>query len=281
MINNTSELIVGIVVLNYKNFNETIECVNSLLLQREVLLTIVVVENGSENESYIELSKHFKNKYNVYIIKSDINLGYAKGNNLGIQFLRDKGLSNIFIANSDLLFKSPYVLKQIRDSYEPGIGLINPIICNQDGQIDQRVSYKVKFLYLRMLKKFVEWYLGKTISFNNNRSDDNGIEHVRSITGVQNDRYIVAGSGYMLTKDFFAKYPGLYPGTFLYLEEWATIILLHKAGLKTEVADTDPIIHKGGASTPEKIKTMTKDRRRICLDSWKAIFLLVIGFRKK
>ena len=53
MINNTSELIVGIVVLNYKNFNETIECVNSLLLQREVLLTIVVVENGSENESYI------------------------------------------------------------------------------------------------------------------------------------------------------------------------------------------------------------------------------------
>lgn len=281
MINNINELIVGVVVLNYVKFNETIECVNSLLAQKDVLLTIAIVENGSENESYDELTKHFKNKNNICIIKSDINLGYAKGNNLGIQYLRDEGITDIFIANSDLLFKSPYVLKQVKDSYEPDIGLISPIICNPNGQIDQRVSYKMNFIYLRMLKKFVEWYFGITISFSKNRSDDGSIDYVKNITGIQNDRYIIAGSGYMLTKDFFAKYPGLYSGTFLYLEEWATIILLHKAGLKTKIAETDPIIHKGGASTPEKIKAMTKERRRICLNSWKAILLLTVGIRKQ
>ena len=277
MKNDVKKMEIGIVVLNYKNFRETIECVKSLLLQEDVLFTIVIVDNGSSNESYDEFRRQFKNNDNIFIIKSDINLGYAKGNNLGIKYLRNKGVKNIFIANSDLLFKSPYVLKQIKEAYEPGIGLINPIICNPDGKIDQRVFYKKRLLYLRMLKKFIEWYFGKTISFSKISCDDSQAEYIKGITGTQSDRYIVAGSGFMLTEDFFDKYIGLYPGTFLYYEEWATIILLHKAHLKTKVAETDSIIHKGGASTPDNIKTMTEERRKICFNSWKAIFLLAIG----
>lgn len=279
MKNDVKKTEIGVVVLNYKNFRETIECVKSILLQKDVLFDIVIVDNGSANESYDELFNRFKNNDKIYIIKSDINLGYAKGNNLGIDYLRNKGVKNIFIANSDLFLKSPYVLKQIIEAYEPGVGLINPIICNPDGQIDQRVSYKKKFLYLRMLKKFLEWYFGKTISFNKNSCSDSKVEYVKGIMGTQSDRYIVAGSGFMLTEDFFAEYPGLYPGTFLYCEEWATIILLHKACLKTKVAETNPIIHKGGASTPKNVRTMTKERRKICFNSWKAIFLLAIGYQ--
>lgn len=273
---------IGIVVLNYKNYHETIRCVKSLLAQKDVLLTIAIVDNGSANKSYNEIVKQFENDDNIFIIKNEVNLGYARGNNIGIEYLRNKGIKNIFIANSDLLFEHPYILKQIEGAYEPGIGLINPIICNPDGKIDQRVSYKEKFLYLRMLKKFFEWFSGKTISFGKHSGVvESNVEYVKGITGVQNDRYIVAGSGFMLTKDFFAEYSGLYSGTFLYLEEWATIILLHKAGLKTKVAKTNPIIHKGGASTPDNVKTMTKDRRKICFNSWKAIFLLVVGISKK
>lgn len=281
MKNNIKEKEIGIVVLNYKNFRETIECVKGILLQKDVSFYIVIVDNGSSNESFDELFAQFENNDKIHIIKSDINLGYAKGNNLGINYLRNKGIENIFIANSDLLFKSPYVLKQIIEAYEPGIGLINPIICNPDGQIDQRVSYKKKLLYLRMLKKFLEWYFEKTISFSKSSHNDSKVEYVKEITGTQTDRYIVAGSGFMLTGDFFAEYRGLYPGTFLYYEEWATIILLHKASLKTKVAETDPIIHIGGASTPKNVRTMTKERRKICFNSWKAIFLLAIGHQNK
>ena len=42
---------IGVVVLNYKNYNETINCVNSLLGQSNVDLEIVIVENGSNNDS--------------------------------------------------------------------------------------------------------------------------------------------------------------------------------------------------------------------------------------
>lgn len=272
-------LVVGIVVLNYKNFRETVECVNSLLQQRDIVLRIVIIENGSGNESYDELEKAFGRNNNICIINNDINDGYARGNNIGINYLRSNGIYNIFIANSDLVFTHPYTMRQILDSYEPGVGLINPIICNPNGQIDQRVSYKKRFLYLRMIKKFAQWYIGWNASHNIKKVNNNDIETVKRMVGIQDDRYIVAGSGFMLTRDFLDKYTGLYPGTFLYCEEWATIILLNKAGLQTKVANTDLIIHKGGASTPNSIKTMTKERRKICLNSWRAVFLLAIGLK--
>ena len=55
MKNNVKEKEIGIVVLNYKNFHETIECVKSILLQKDVFFNIVIVDNGSSNESYDEL----------------------------------------------------------------------------------------------------------------------------------------------------------------------------------------------------------------------------------
>lgn len=270
---------IGIVVLNYENYHETINCVNSLLSQEGVSFEIVIVDNGSKNESYKEIVNYFENNNKIAIVKNDDNLGYAKGNNIGIKYLHSKGINSIFVANSDLIFSHPSILKQIQEAYEPGIGLINPIICNPNGQLDQRVSYKKKYLYARFVKKFIEWYLGIGFSFEKQFGKGNKNIDADNVNESHADRYIVAGSGFMLTKDFFEKYEGLYPGTFLYLEEWATIILLHKAGLKTKVADTDQIIHIGGASTPNNIKKMTKERRKICLESWKSIFLLAIGFR--
>lgn len=271
---------IGIVILNYKNYHETIACVKSLLLQKGILMHIVIVDNGSDNDSYEELLDIFKCYDNIQILKSDKNLGYAKGNNIGIKYLLIQNIKNIFVANSDLLFEHPYSLKQLSEGYEKGVGLINPVICNPNGKIDQRVSYKKRFLYLRMLKKFLEWFTGKKISLKNSKTQNEEIEYIKEITGIQNDSYVVSGSGFMLTEEYFLKYSGLYQETFLYYEEWATIILLHKANLKTKIVETNPIIHIGGASTPKNVKEMTNERRKICMDSWKAIFLLAIGLKR-
>lgn len=277
---NEKDDVIGIVVLNYKNFHETINCVNSLLSQKGVLFEIVIVDNGSNNESYKEIVQQFESNKKIQVIKNEDNLGYSRGNNIGIKCLQSKGINNIFVANSDLIFSNPYTLKQVLEAYEPGVGLINPIICNPNGQLDHRVTYKKKYLYARFMKKFFEWYFGKDFSFEEHFGKEKDvITSEKKTNNSQKDRYIVAGSGFLLTKDFFSMYEGLYPGTFLYYEEWATIILLHKAGLKTKVANTEPITHIGGASTPDNIRKMSKERRKICLESWKSIFLLAIGFR--
>lgn len=42
---------LAVIVLNYGNYQDTIDCVRSLLNQDYSSLHIVIVENGSKNES--------------------------------------------------------------------------------------------------------------------------------------------------------------------------------------------------------------------------------------
>ena len=84
---------VGVVVLNFINYEETIQCVESIIIQKNVDLDIVVVDNGSPNESYKNLVLKYSENELVNILKNNSNLGYARGNNVGINFLRSRGVS--------------------------------------------------------------------------------------------------------------------------------------------------------------------------------------------
>lgn len=265
---------LGIVVLNYQNYIDTIKCVNSILNQKNILLEIVIVDNGSNNNSFTELQKAFKNINNIKIIKSKNNLGYANGNNLGIDFLYSKGHRNIFIANSDLLFNHPYTLSYLMSNYEKNTGLIVPIIQNIDGTIDQRVSYKKNLLYLRIIRHIIYWLFDKNIP-SKSADKDGSIEYTKKLIGLQTDRYVVSGSGFLLTENYFKFYHGLYSKTFLYGEEIATIVLLHKAHLFSKVVDSPPITHHGGASTPIEIRNHSDTRRKIVQHSYHMILKLI------
>ena len=265
---------IGMVVLNYKNYKDTIACVNSILRQKSIECEVVIVDNGSNNESVDILNEKYEYISNVSVIGLSKNYGYAKGNNVGIGELRKKGYSNIFVANSDLIFNSEDTLSQMMDEYEPGVGLINPIIKNLNGTIDQRVAYKKKFLYLRIIRKNLYLFANKPFP-NKADSKDGSIEQTTELVGLQIDRYVISGSGFLLTQDFFKYYKGLFPKTFLYFEEWGTILLLHKAGLITKIANCDYIIHKGAASTPHNIRVISPERRKINVESaWKILELL-------
>ena len=265
---------IGVVVLNYVKFEETIRCVESLLKQVDVDLNVVIVDNGSGNDSVDKIRQKFSDISFIKIVELPKNFGYAQGNNFGISSLLAMGITDVFISNSDLYFQSPLTLSQLLKAKESKVGIICPIIKNLDGSIEQRVSYKRKLFLIRVIKNFIFWLLNINLSVENivGKSDFN---FVKQLTGLQNDRYIISGSGFLLTSNFFEYYSGLYPGTFLYYEEEASMCLLHKSSLLTKVAETDFIIHKGGASTPSEVKSLSKVRRKICTQSIFATLRLV------
>ena len=120
-------------------------------------------------------------------------------------------------------------------------------------------------MYLRLLKHFaVEWVYAKVLKKSKKaegyfvEDGDTIIDYTKSgIHTVHEDQYVVTGSVFLLTKDFLKYYDGLFPKTFLYGEEYATIVLLHKASLKTSEVDTGMVLHKHQASTPPD-KNLTK-----------------------
>lgn len=96
---------VGIVILNYNSYMDTIKLVEALQLQTVVRkLRIIVVDNLSPNNSfeYLKLLENFFS--NVKVLQTGANLGYAKGNNFGLEYL-DKEINPKYVAilNNDIV----------------------------------------------------------------------------------------------------------------------------------------------------------------------------------
>ena len=61
---------IGAVVLNYKKYEDTLTCVNSLLNPSYSNTEIVIVDNGSGNESVKIFNSHFKLKAYCILAKT-------------------------------------------------------------------------------------------------------------------------------------------------------------------------------------------------------------------
>ena len=94
--------------------------------------------------------------------------------------------------------------------------------------------------------------------------------------GIQNSHYAITGSVFALTPSYFKYYNGLFSRTFLYVEELATLLLVHKAGLKTAIIDTDDVIHKGAASTSNELKSGTIKKKKMIAKSARKVMMLIV-----
>lgn len=262
----------GVVVLNYKKYQETIECVLSLLNQ-DYPLEIVIVDNCSENDSVDILRQKFSLFTNISLIESSENVGYARGNNLGIKYLTKKGINNIIICNSDVRFTSKNIVSEMLQYNNDNVGIITPIIRNLDGSIEMRAQYKVHFFGFRVMKELCKMIIPKNAGSSGN--SDMGSYWVLQ-PGVQKEYMAITGSVYMLTDKYLSIYKGLFPKTFLYVEELATMLLCYKAHLRTAIAHTEDVLHKGAASTDRTMLSGSPAKTKMVRKS--AIEVLKLAF---
>ncbi len=89
---------VGVVVLNFKKPILSVACIRSLLMQAYPDLAILIVDNAS-NDGSVDL---FRSEFpGIPLIESKSNLGYAGGNNLGINRFLKEAKEFIWVLNND------------------------------------------------------------------------------------------------------------------------------------------------------------------------------------
>ena len=264
----------GVVILNYINYKDTIECVRSFLRQKDVNLEIVIIDNGSPNESYKILTEYFKGYKNINIIKNMENKGYSKGNNVGIQFLQKLNLNFIIIANSDTKLLSNNTIFFLISAYKPNIAVISPNIKNMDGSNDLYVVYKKRFLKLRLIKACLQAIFWRKPLLVNTSVVKN-----KNIPKIDNNVIGLTGSFYMLTPSFFKYYRGLFNKTFLYGEENATIECLRKKNLDSLKYSNDEtlVVHKGAASSSEVLRVSNRKKKLMAKSAIKVLGFIIFG----
>ena len=92
------EKLLSIITINYNGLKDTCELIDTLPLNNESI-EVIVVDNGSPQDEATEIEKRYSQ---VIVIRSNKNLGFAGGNNLGIQAAHGKYL---FFLNNDTILK--------------------------------------------------------------------------------------------------------------------------------------------------------------------------------
>jgi GT2 family glycosyltransferase len=89
---------VWCIIVNWNGWRHTLQCLASLKKSTYEKLTLVVVDNGSTNDSVARIrSVHPE----ILLLESNTNLGFAGGNNIGIRRALTHGADYVWLLNND------------------------------------------------------------------------------------------------------------------------------------------------------------------------------------
>lgn len=121
----------SIVIINWNSFEDTVECINSLLSDTSLITKILVVDNASTDDSYARLERFSQIVDNEFVelIKSDTNTGYCGGNNLGFSRCMKNSSDYILVLNNDVKITKG-TLFHLNEAFENDtqIAILSPMV---------------------------------------------------------------------------------------------------------------------------------------------------------
>ena len=121
-----------VIVVTYKGKQWYDRCFTSL---RESTLPVqtIVVDNASNDGSVEYIKEHYPE---IHLIESKENLGFGKGNNLGLRYAYEHGCDYVFLLNQDAWLENADVLNKLvsLSQRHPEYGNISPMHITPDGQ---------------------------------------------------------------------------------------------------------------------------------------------------
>ena len=129
MVENKPPLIYA-VILTFNHYLDTKECLESLIQTDYSNLRIVLVDNGSSDDTVKSVQAEFPQ---IHVIENTENLGVPAGYNVGFQHALQKGANYILMLNNDTVI-SPTMVTQLLEvaQSDPKVGIVMPKILYYD-----------------------------------------------------------------------------------------------------------------------------------------------------
>lgn len=234
---------LSIITINYNGLKDTCALIESFPFNDK--MEVIVVDNASENNEAEQISNRFPD---VKVIKSDKNLGFAGGNNLGIKASKGKFL---FLVNNDTYFEDFNIQALIdRLNSDPNIGIVCP---------------KIKFAWSPQPIQFAGYTQLSNITIRNQAigfgEEDHGQYDVAHTTPYAH------GAAMLIKRETIDKV-GLMPECyFLYYEELDWSMMFTRAGYQIWYEPKCTIYHKEsqatGQNSPLRTYYITRNRLRL------------------
>jgi len=227
------DAIVSVIIPHYNNSKILIECISSLYKSTFKKIEIIVIDNASTDSSYNDIITFSSD---VIVKKSDINLGYAGGCNLGAQIAKGKYL--LFLNNDTIMNKNCIeILVNILEK-KSKISSVQPKILN--------INKKSYFDYAGASGGFIDYMVfpfTRGRIFNSIEKDQGQYESPMKI-------FWASGAGFLTRKDIFKKVEGFDSNLFSHMEEIDYHWKCYLSNYEVWVEPKAKLYHHGGKTLP-------------------------------
>lgn len=212
-------------VLTWNSEDFIIDCLSSLM-KSEYSTNIIVIDNDSSDNT----RKYVHDKYpEITLINTGSNLGYAGGNNVGINYALDINTDYVFIINPDTyIHKDCVKLLVERMKNERELAAVSPKIYYQD----------TKYIWFAGAR--VNWFSGNTSQYNG-----------EDIGQYDSKRYTkrLTGCAMLLSVKAIRKVGLMDERFFLFYEETDWSVRFTEAGYKLGMEPAAIFWHNASSST--------------------------------
>lgn len=223
---------VAIVILTWNGRDDTLACLDSLA-RTSARPRVIVVDNGSSDETSQAVAAAHPG---VTVLRSERNLGFAEGNNLGIRCALDDGAARVMLLNNDTTVDA---------------GFLEPLVAESDARPD---AGGVSPLILYADPPGLIWYSGAT--FDPRKSHNGRHWRLGEPDGGKLERTYetgrVTGAAMLASRRVWERVGLLAADLFLYVEDTEWCVRAQQAGYRFYVVPRSRVWHKVSATIGEE-----------------------------
>ncbi len=230
------------IIVNWNGIADTLNCLESLsnINNAYANLTVLVVDNGSTNDSVAQIHKKYPD---VAVLETGENLGFTGGNNVGFDYALSHNADFIWMLNNDTMVQNE-VLSFVKNFDDPKVGACGSKIYFAKGH-----EYHFD-RYTDSERGSVLWYAGGIMDWNNIFASHRGVDEVDK--GQYDESEVtpfITGCSFIVRADVVRKVGKLDDAYYLYLEDLDWSLRIQKAGYKTLYVPSSTLWHVNAGSS--------------------------------
>lgn len=253
---------VSLILVHYNTRTETLACLKSLIEVKTtgLKLAIIVVDNASQQQ--LTLPKQLEQREEIQVIRSESNLGFTGGNNMGIHYAVERFNSDfVVLLNNDTTVEPDFLKQLVKQAQEnPKQGLICPKIYFSKGS-----EYHAS-LYNKSDLGNIIWYAGGSVDFEHLVAFHQGVDEVdRGQFDTKQTSEFATGCCVLIRREVLEKIGSFDKRFFLYLEDVDLSLRAKQAGYMIGFCPESVIYHQNagssggsGSSTQEYYQTRNR-----------------------
>lgn len=248
---------ISFVIVTWNAKEHVSECLQSIREHCRVPEEIIVVDNGSHDGTPERVRSEFPE---CRLVNTGANLGFAKGNNVGISLATGRYL---FLVNSDVKIL-PGCVKALLDFMEanPGVALSGPQMRGADGRV-RRSTMRFPTLWNTICRALaLDAVFPRSRIFAGYLMGDFDHRHTQDVQ-------ILNGWFWVVRREALAQVGGLDEQFFMYGEDMDWCYRFHRAGWRIAFCAESAAVHYGGASSALAPARFYVEKQRANLQYWK------------